>query len=517
MKPLPNFIPAEQRNARITLSMTVPDPQFWADLDRLKAEHDARQHDEERRDLLILKRGYNVLRGIELTASVPVLLYPTAEGIGCLIGGKPQEFDMLGYPPEELREMREFLAKDNAARGISKPKPIKQALPAQLPQATFMEARAVTHALSDARDLKNWEDVEGDVAMLHRPAKAQHQVGFEPHTLLTSWWGYPATPQALKDELKAIGFESIVTFKVVLACILQSDKARWTGSLDDLIKLIGRNTEARRSEATRNKLRREIWRYLLIFDSFPVFGMRPGTWREPAPKGHKGEKMPEQKLISRDPLLRIVGTRDTEQGTLDSSAPPKEVSLVAGEWLMQFHGDRRFLAEYGDVLNIASIPRGKPSGAWAACVGLMLQQLWREQAAHAPVARVGQDKHATMSFRPFTRRELLAETLRSDDDVNVILSDATHGYRAPKYWKAAIKELKTRGVIGFYEEGPEPLRADWREAWLEQPLNIRPTAERLQAALEIHHSAQEAKKRAQRGRPRLPKSKTQEGTTQGEE
>jgi hypothetical protein len=410
--------------------------------------------------------------------------------------------------------LREFLAKDNAARGSStsnatpQTRQDRQPLPKQLSQATFIEARATVHAISDGRDGRHWRTVDGALALLHYPPKADHQVRFEPNNLLVTWWGNP-TPgiKTLWDELASLEFDAVVTFKVTLAAILHEPKARWATSIDDIIKLIGRDTDARRSKAERQKWRRKVWRWLLFFDSLAVIGARPGTWKEPAPKGQKGDRMPREKLVSRDPLLRIVGTRDTEQGSFDKSEPPKEVSLVPGEWLMQFHGDRRFLAEFGDVLNIASIARGKPSGAWAACIGFMLQQLWREEASHAKRNRVGEEKHETLAYRAFTRRELLTGTLRSGHDINEILSDPKSSHRAREYWTGAIKELKRRGIIGHYAEGNAPSHDDWREAWLDQPLYIRPKAALMQDALEISHSADEARKR---GRRRLPKPKAQE-------
>jgi hypothetical protein len=429
------------------------------------------------------------------------------DGISFTLGSKSFHIPFPGTP-EELAELHKLLkARDAAqkARGKDTPsqaKPSKQIIPKRLAQFTFIEARAIAHALSDAPTLTNWQDVEGAIALLHSPPNAKHQVRFEPNALLTTWWGYPtpADKQALWNELKTISFEGVVTFYVVLAGILRTDKARWTTSLDDLIKMIGRDTDARRSESERRKLRREVWRYLLLFDSLPVIGARTGIWKEPAPKGVKRDKMAQERLISRDPLLRIVGTRATEQTAFDNSEPPKEVSLVAGEWLMQFHGNREFLAEFGDVLSIASIPRRRPSGAWAACIGFALQQAWRELATRTkqhPVKR-GKDSQIEAVFRPFTRRELLTQTYRSDYDVEEILKDPKSGHRAREYWTGAIKKLKEQNVIGHYSEGKEPATDDWREGWLDQPLIINPKDERLAAVFAIQEAATEAKKRGQR-------------------
>lgn len=439
-----------------------------------------------------------VLQTTGLESSIAVTFYPAESGVACILDGQAIQFKR---PPEDTERTR----KRNAALDIKIP-PFKKPdvhkpapLPARLAQPTFMECRSAVHAISDARDGTNWGEVSGALALLHQPEKASHQVRFEPNQLMLTWWGKaPADVTPLRNELSKLEFDAAVTFNVALAGILQDSKARWTVSIDDIIKMIGRDTDARRSTKARQEWRHRVWRWLVIFDSWAVIGARPGKWKEPAPRGEKRALMPTEKLISRDPLLRIVGTREAEQGSFDKSEPPKEVSIVPGEWLMQFHGNREILAEFGDVLSIASIARGKPSGAWAACAGFMLQQLWREEASRAERKRVskgGETKDETLVFRAFTRRELLSGTLRSEHDVKELLLDPKSGHRAREYWKAAVKELKTKGVIGYYQEGQEPPGNDWRETWLDQPLYIRPKDQRMEAALEISHSASKARAR----------------------
>lgn len=417
-------------------------------------------------------------------------------------------------PPVELRELLEQSAIDATLKAqtdiLAIPEEIKKAiakksaraiLPAVLSQPTFLEARQFANAISDGRDLRNWDTIQGAVALLHSPPYAKHGTRFEPNSLMLNWWGVSITePQALYDELGRLDFDAVILFQVTLSAILHTEKARLSNiSLDSIIKLIGRDTDARRSKKSREEWRYKVWRWLVIFDSMAVYGTRSGTWKEPGSNGDKREKMDEQALYSRDPLIRIVGTRDTEQGTFDGSAPPKEVSIVPGEWLMKFHGNREILSDMGNVLQIAEIARGKPSGAWAACAGLMLNQLWREEAARAERGRTSRGKETktvVLKFRPFTRRELLGGTVRSDYDVNAVLSDSKNGHRARDYWVEAVKELQKRKIIGHYSELKSPPNNDWREEWLDQPLDIRPMAETLENALIIHDAAVEAKKRS---------------------
>jgi hypothetical protein len=100
------------------------------------------------------------------------------------------------------------------------------------------------------------------------------------------------------------------------------------------------------------------------FASTSVIGARPGRFRDP----HTRERLD---LTCGEPLFGIV------------AAPRFHVTLRAGEWLARWRGNRQVLTDFGDVLPIAAIASGKPSGAWAQSVGLALQQRWRERAARA--------------------------------------------------------------------------------------------------------------------------------------
>ena len=373
----------------------------------------------------------------------------------------------------------------------------RRKLPLSLPGLTFAEVKAGTLAISDGRDRRNWSPIEGALALLHKPKSAAHQVRFEPNNILVTWWGKPpANADSLWGELEKMDMDSVMLYHVVLANILFDPKARFTASIDEMIKAIGREGEAKRNAEKRAEWRHKVWRALLLFDSLAIIGARSGTWKEPQNQEGKRVKMAEEKLISRDPLFRIIGTRETEQGSFDKSEPPKEVSLVPGEWLMRFHGNREILSDLGDVLKIAAIPRGKAAGNWAACIGLMLNQLWRERAAKATRKRAG-DKE-TLDFGAFTRRQLLEKTLRSDCDVSLLLQDQKgRGERVREYWKTAIQELKNVDIIGHYSEGEEPAHEDWRERWLDQWLDIRPKSAMPQA-LEINENAAKARKRTPR-------------------
>lgn len=377
----------------------------------------------------------------------------------------------------------------------------KSRLPEHFPQPTFYESRCQATAISDGPDLRDWGVVEGMIAMLHAPKDSDMQTRFEPCSLLLGWWGKPTGAElgTLQSELQSLEFDALVTYFVCLSWAIE--KYQVTTSLDSIIESIGRGTDARRSTKERAKWRAKVWRWMLLFHSLAVIGARPGTWREPRDGDKPRKKIDPGKLYSRDAMLQIIGQRATEQGTFDNSAPPKEITFVAGAWVNQWRGNREMLSDFGNVRTIASIPRGKPSGAWAACIGFALHQKWREQAASAPVSRItkGDKKVITQKFRPFTRRVLLTQLWRSDVDPKEILK-GDHPERAKEYWDAAIGILRKDNIIGIYKEiQPLPTeREGWQDAWLDQLLDIRPTGDNRKDAIEIHQSAEAARKRTRK-------------------
>ena len=178
------------------------------------------------------------------------------------------------------------------------------------------------------------------------------------------------------------------------------------------------------------------------------------------------------------------------------------MSYIAGPWLEKFKGDRRVLADFGNVRKLAAIKAGKPSGAWAQAIGLALQQRWRERASYAQAAHVGDDKSLTIRTKPFTRRDLLDSSPDADRRRG---ARGPHPGRAKHYWDDAIKILKAEGVITYYRElTPLPARRQgWARDWLEQPLDIRPADEEKAAMAEIATRAR-ARKKALAARKRQP-------------
>jgi hypothetical protein len=368
-------------------------------------------------------------------------------------------------------------------------------LPTRIPQSTFQEAKTLAMAIADGPMLRRWTPIEGEIAWRHAVRDSPLETKLVGTTLL-AWLGLPNTLDSLRREIQSAGLPALLMLHVVLGTALDkilANRAHVTVSIDQLVAAIGWEP---RSTAERMRMRHRVWRWLALFDATLIIGHRDGKWRDP-------DTHDVLDLRSRDALIRITGRRDPAQLAFDESIPPLEVSYVAGPWLEKLRGDRRVLADFGNVRKLAAIKAGKPSGAWAQAIGLALQQRWRERASYAEIARVGEDHSLTIRTKPFTRRELL-DLFPPMPTVDEVLGGPNPA-RAKGYWTDAIRLLKDEGIVTYCRELATlpSKRQGWAGDWLEQPLDIRPADEEKAAIAEIATRAQ-ARRRATRRRRAAP-------------
>ena len=377
-------------------------------------------------------------------------------------------------------------------------------IPDRLPavsQQTFAEAKALAVALADGRKLRRWKPVEGELALWHQADKARFQTKITGGPLL-DLLGLPHTADNLRKELQHAGLPAVLLLHVVIAGALERAERNSlyvTVKTDDLITAIGWKP---RSTVERETMRQRVWRWLAMFDAARVIGRRVGTYRD------QDTKKEVLDLASIAALIKVMGQRKPAQFAFDDSAPPVEVTYAAGPWIEQWRGDHRILTYFGDVRHLASIPAGKPSGAWAQAIGLALNQQWRERSSYAQVKHVGEDKALTVDFGTFTRRDLL-DLFPPEPGLDDVLS-GEHPQRAREYWQDAIGILKRDVIISYYKEHDTVpgSRKGWQRAWLNQPLDIRPSEEGKQAAAEIATRSQvsrraRAKRKASRNQEAL--------------
>ncbi|MDP8909299.1 MAG: hypothetical protein M3N47_09340 [Chloroflexota bacterium] len=383
------------------------------------------------------------------------------------------------------RALAEELAAPEA-ESARKPRRKQGDLPKLLPQQTFQEMRNVGIGLADGPSGRRWVEVEGEPAMFHAVDGQPIHVRFSPSSLLLTLWNEPAAYAQLRAELKQAGAPAVLLAHVVVGLVIEQGEV--TIALDDLRRLIGWK---RREAALIDEQRHRVWRMLLLIESLKVIGKRPGTYNDPRTRQVID-------TAGRDPLIVVRGARYAT-GPSTGQDVPIDVTIIAGAWIDEHRGNRQVLTDFGDVLKLANIPAGQPAGAWAQSVGLALNQRWRERAARADIARVGEDAHTTVRFgQHFTRRDLL-EMFRAEPYYQDVLGGPNPS-RARKHWDDAIKLLKGAGVIGYYAEVEQlPAgRQGWQAAWLAQPLDIRPTEDGRRDAAEIKRAAIVAAAKAKR-------------------
>ncbi len=367
---------------------------------------------------------------------------------------------------------------------------VRKQFPESLSQATFHEARNFCLAIADGASQRRWSEIPGEVAL-------RHCVEGEPLQVKLSF-GKPlagteanANYEDLRGELERLNAESVLLFHIALGLALEETHA--TVELDHLIRLLGWNP---RSHQERQQKRREIFHWLTLFDWMTVHGRRPGRYLDPV-TGELLDLTVVGKLIMLSELMFAE-----PGGVFTDGEPPVMVTLTAGPFVDRFRGNRKVLQDIGNVLKLTELPTGQPSGAWALSIGLALNQLWREQASRAKVARAGDNNRQTVSFdRPFTRYQLL-DMFRSEPWVEDILN-SSNPKRAQKYWKEAIRLLTNHGLVGHYLELDKfpNNRSGWKEFWLHrQRLDIRPKGQSLSDVVELSRSGSAFKRATKRKR-----------------
>jgi hypothetical protein len=159
----------------------------------------------------------------------------------------------------------------------------------------------------------------------------------------------------------------------------------------------------------------------------------------------------------------MISSTSSPEGqlTLDGSDAPIKFTLAPGDWLARFRGNHQALAWLGNTWKIASIPAGKPSGAWARAYAQALHQSWREKAAYDSPNFTREGLHLAYPSQP-----LLCDVL-----------DGRNPCRAIEYDQDAWTILKEAGIIAT---DPKSLtftpktRKGWKDDFRKEKLTVRP-------------------------------------------
>ncbi len=364
-------------------------------------------------------------------------------------------------------------------------------IPENIAQFTFLELFLGGQALADGPSGRYWETVLGEESVIHIVPGATLAIKVGPNAVLGTS-SRPASVEEIKAALKGTGVPGAIALNMMVALTIKDERVTLT--LDTMMASIG---WVPRSTAEREEKRRQLWEWLRLFEALVVIGKRPGTYKDRMTKKTLD-------LQSKDPLIRIVGTRfPMENGLLDNSQPPLDFSIVAGQWVERFRGDSRILTYLGDLKKIVAIPAKRTPGAWAQGIALALRQRWREAGARSEVADSSDDGNIVVRRpNPFTRRELF-DVYQPEPSVYDLLASDEPG-RAKEYWDEVIKYLKKQEIVESCEPlAPLPTRRQgWQEPWLDQPLDILPGKQAMADLAQISRAA-----KAVKGKEKKPREK----------
>ncbi len=347
-------------------------------------------------------------------------------------------------------------------------------LPYIVPVNTSREIKTSLQAVADGKTLRNWEPVQGEIALRHAIP------GEEFETKLTTADGN-GTYESLKCLLKEWGgLECALQFQFVFEAVLLHERAYL--DLDDLIRELRWNVH---SVEERQEMRERVFNRLNLFSQIASYGERSELYTDSLTK----EK---NKIFSRGPFIRLLDHYFTEQQIKNKETVPIGVTAVAGDWANQHRGNRQILHAIGNARRLAGLSTGQASGEWALSIGLTLLQYWRQAAnKHSRVERVGENKELTIIFdKPFTRFQLLDLFPPSKFPVAEMLQSKNPG-RARTTWDKAITLLKKQGVISYYAQlnKKELPPQRWQNTWLkDETFDIRPATEAKNDAIEINQS-----------------------------
>lgn len=353
----------------------------------------------------------------------------------------------------------------------------------EVPYRTSLEIRALVHALVEGPQGKNWNESEGEIALIHNAPEELLQTKFTGAPML-QWWQFQLSNDNLREFLGRLGPDAALCLQVCLHMAVENDRV--TVETDELIRGVGWNP---RSTVERRELRRKVWTWMTCFANMAVIGARPGKWKDELTKKTLD-------LRSKDPLIAITGTREPIQQTLDGSEAPTEISFVAGEWLMRFKGNRQVLQDLGNTRKIASIPGGKPSGAWARAYAMVLLQFWREAAATAAVSHPGDENRLTVKLPTITREELHRRCPQKPYLQELLDGDKPH--RAIEYDRDAWDYLQEVGIIATDPKNltfKPKTRKGWKADFLTEELALKPGPDILEQVADIRTRAVAAQKK----------------------
>ena len=362
--------------------------------------------------------------------------------------------------------------------------PVRRGRAVDVPLYTPPPILAYQQAAADARTGRNFIEAPGG-GLVHARGKAGYMVNY-------------TDPEASVAELMHTlnergGMDAVFVVAAAVQHALEHEGE--PVHIDDLLLDIGWD----RTHGGREEARQSLAATLLMFNAWAVVGTNWGTFTDPK----TGQAID---VSSRGPLFTSTILYPA-QGTLDNSAPPVGATFTLGDFLRRVHRYPQVMASFSTYARLAKIRRGKPSGAWAAVIGLALLVRWRELASK-PSTRVttpGEHNRLTVRTQHFTRRYLLEAFPPEPTAAEVLASE--NPARAKKYWRDAIAILRREGIIGpapsdYQELGGTLPRKGWANLWLDEALEVRPSPACEGDFLALTERAGQERKKRRRRKPK---------------
>lgn len=346
-------------------------------------------------------------------------------------------------------------------KGRKPPKPREE-----YPIQTGQEATAIMRAASDGKSDRHWQTVIGAEARVHQVPGAAHRV----QIVLSDGERELGVPlDALQSVTEACDADDIFVLLYISRLLTPTQPlapntlAAAVVTLDDVIRAVGWDPE---TTVQRANMRRRIWKFIKFVSRARIIGQRPYRHRDTM----TGEEM--DTFIDSPPwvLAGEVRTGEPQLSLFEDDEPPLSVEIAAtAMWtrLTALPQTAQFLP-LGEALG--AIPGGKPAGAWARVIGLVLSNFWRRKPLEA----------ISGSLQP-TRRELLETYIPTTGAASDVL-DGRNPQRAVEYWAGALRILVECGFLA--DEGEAALGYDvqrdalplrfWQAQWLNGVADLRP-------------------------------------------
>jgi hypothetical protein len=201
--------------------------------------------------------------------------------------------------------------------------------------------------------------------------------------------------------------------------------------------------------------------------------------------------------------------------SFDADGTPATITFAASGLSRLIARDPASLQYLGNVRDLLALPDTTP-GRWAMSILFALRLHWRLNVRRATQHLNTGGERAALEFAPISRRKLFA-IMRPDPPTPEDMLDGHDPRRALFYFDEAMqflggrrdsrsrsgrrphvsywRELPTKYARGGREPweltapGAKPRVAEWRDAWLEQRLDIRPGGNDLADLIDLHSRA----------------------------